>query len=128
MDLTIRTAVMEDAMAIARVGLDSHIEAYRPLLGEDYGAGAGLEATAQYWRKLLSHDSSVEHVELEVLVAEKDGEISAYSGIGASRDPDGAGAGEVFTLYVHHRRGGPALGGGSSPRRRPTSTRWATRR
>jgi ribosomal protein S18 acetylase RimI-like enzyme len=99
--IQVRKAEPEDGEGIARVDLETHLQAYRPLLGEDYGSGATLEATTEYWRKLLSHDPRVERVEFELLVAELDGRISAYSGLGASRDQDAKGAGEVFTLYVH---------------------------
>ena len=97
----IRSATIADAEAIARVDLDAHIEAYRPIFGDEDMASVSMEETAEHWRILLGKQSPIEHEPDEVLVAERDGTIVAYSGIGPSGDADGSGCGEVFTLYVH---------------------------
>jgi ribosomal protein S18 acetylase RimI-like enzyme len=101
MDVTIRAATVDDAEAIARVDLETHITAYRPLLGDDYLANVTPEENEDRWRKLISNHPSIEHPPQEVLIVERDGIIVAYSAIGPSRDDDGVGAGEVYTIYVH---------------------------
>jgi ribosomal protein S18 acetylase RimI-like enzyme len=101
MTLSIRTAMPADAEAIARVDLDAHIQAYRPLFGDDYLADATLETTAERWRRIMNNDLSLGQPPTEVLVVEQDGEVVAYSSFGVSRDEDGANEGEVYTLYVH---------------------------
>jgi GNAT superfamily N-acetyltransferase len=104
MDPIVRRATLEDARAIARVDIDSKIVAYRPIAGEDFLANAVLEERAERWRKVIARDPEIEDCPAEVLVAEVADEVVAYSGIGSSRDEDGAGTGEVFTIYVHPSR------------------------
>ena len=60
----------------------------------------------------MNNDASLGQPPTEVLVAEQDGEIIAYSSLGPSRDEDAPNEGEVYTLYVHPsawrgRVGGP---------------------
>jgi GNAT superfamily N-acetyltransferase len=104
MAFAIREASIDDAEAVARVDVDSHVAAYRPLFGETYLEGGSPERMAERWRLLLAQDPSVaygkEHWFVAVDAQAADGVIG-YIGVGPSRDDDAMGLGEVRALYVH---------------------------
>ena len=101
MALIIRRATIEDAEAIARVDLDSHIAVYRPLRGDAYLADATPESATEHWHRLLSSPASNVEVPREVLVAEDHRGVLGYSALGASRDAGAGAVGEVFSIYLH---------------------------
>ncbi|MGH2447737.1 MAG: GNAT family N-acetyltransferase [Chloroflexota bacterium] len=85
-EAVIRSAVPNDAAAIARVRVETWRDAYRGLLPDEMLDGLSVDDTASTWRRLLEGaDPSV-----LVLVAEVDGEIIGYSNAGPDRTgPDG---------------------------------------
>jgi ribosomal protein S18 acetylase RimI-like enzyme len=90
-----RDAVVDDALAIARVWVAAWQAAYAGLMREDYlGSLDAAAALPGFERALREHRS--------ILVAELDGDIVGFSGYGASRDADAApGIGEVFAINLH---------------------------
>ena len=84
----IRPATPEDAEATARVHVDSWAAAYTL-------AGPSLEQRLEQHRRFPA-----------TFVAEVEGEIVGFVGVGPSRDADAEG--ELYTIYVHpdHWRGG----------------------
>lgn len=104
--LTIREATQKDAKAIGHVQVDSYLDAYKPLLPEEYLANFTYEEQERDWL-----DWGTAHPEDILLVAEDASGIIGYS---LSRDlTDEPGWGEVVALHVsprHKRQGaGKAL-------------------
>ncbi|HLF72032.1 MAG TPA: GNAT family N-acetyltransferase [Dehalococcoidia bacterium] len=101
MAFVIREASVDDAEAVARVDIDSHVAAYRQIFGETYLDGASPERMLRRWRLLLTQDPSVAYGKEHWFVAAADGGVIGYIGVGPSRDDDAMGLGEVRAIYVH---------------------------
>jgi ribosomal protein S18 acetylase RimI-like enzyme len=103
MGSSVRAARLEDAASIARVHVDTWREAYRGVVSDEALAAIDVDARVRMWRDLLGAGRA------RVLVACDDaGGIFGFASCGASRDPDMAGGGELYTLYVSssHRHAG----------------------
>ena len=89
-----RDAVVEDALAIARVWVAAWQAAYAGLMPAEYLAGLDAEAALPGFERGLRADRSV-------LVLELDGAIAGVSRYGASRDADaGPETGEVIAINL----------------------------
>ena len=106
MDVEVRAATVDDAVAIARVHADSWHGAYGDgLLPDRYLARLTVGALVPGWRRRLSSD----HGRADVIVVCRFGEVVGFATFGSCDDPLHAGfAGEIRMLYVHphHARRG----------------------
>jgi GNAT superfamily N-acetyltransferase len=105
----IREAVPQDALAIARVHVNSWRSTYAGLLPQDYLDQIDVEKRAERWEQILSHKKPREGN----VVAEADGRIIGFSSTGPSRSPAWSLQGELYALYLedgHQKKGiGKAL-------------------
>lgn len=97
----IREARLEDAEAIVDVHIRTWQVAYKGLLPDDLLASLDGQRLGriQRWQRSIQAPESPRH---RVLVAESDGRIVGFAGLGPTRDPDAeADTGEVYAIYVH---------------------------
>jgi len=99
----IRPAVVADAAAITEVHLGGWLAAYRGIMPDDLLDNLDFEARRARWHDNLANGS-------RSLVDEHDGVVRGFSGYGPCRDPDKAGAGEVYALYVGQQWWGQEVG------------------
>lgn len=90
-DLTVRAAVPADAEAVARI----YVESWNAGFGDLMGMRELDAERASRWREALA--SPPPH---RWWVAERDGTIVGFAGIGPSRDPLDASLGEFDTIAV----------------------------
>jgi len=98
----IRDGTRDDAAAIARVHVDSWRHAYRGHLPPEMLANLSVERRTQGWRDLLGDAGS------PTLVAELDGQIVGFVGVGPSRDEEGLA--ELYAIYLDPTRLGTGVG------------------
>ena len=107
MSVSIRTAVPDDARAVAEVHVASWRWAYREDLPEDTLARRSVEDRERMWTEWFASNESA----ADLLVAEDDGSVVGFSGFGASRDDDAPeGTGEVRTIYLLEEAAGRGIG------------------
>ncbi len=95
--LQIRPAQVADAEGIASVHVKTWQHAYRGQIPDDYLDGMSIERRTARWRELLADPTAYGRV----LVAELDGRIVGFCGIGRSRDADADDAvGELYAIYI----------------------------
>ncbi len=87
----IRDATPADAEALARVHVATWQAAYAHVFPAEELAAIDIEARVEHWRGILTTSEGT------TLVAERDGEVIGFSGVGPGRD--GAG-GELYAIYV----------------------------
>lgn len=96
---TIRTAKISDAPAIARIHVETWRHAYRDIVPAAHLAGLDIAARTAKWTTSLAETPSntiVAHVTT--------GEVHGWASWGKSRDADLAVSGELYAIYVDHRR------------------------
>ena len=98
----IRDATREDAGGIARVQLESWRKTYRQHLPAEFLAGLSVERRKATWQEWLENPAA------PTLVAEVDGRIIGFVGVGPSRDE--AGHAELYTIYVEPEHIGTGVG------------------
>ncbi|WP_353062752.1 GNAT family N-acetyltransferase [Tunturibacter psychrotolerans] len=89
----IRVATVQDANAIARVHVESWRTTYAGIVPEAYLASLEVEQREGSWREWLGLD-------VDVFVAEVDGEVVGFVGGGAIREPVEGFDGELFAIYL----------------------------
>ena len=89
---TVRAATSADADAIGRVHAGSWRAAYSEVLPE---SAFDVEARRRFWREVF--DEGLPSASA-IFVAEIEGAVAGFAGVGASRDEHGVG--ELFTIYV----------------------------
>jgi L-amino acid N-acyltransferase YncA len=89
----IRVAAVQDAGAIARVHVESWRTTYAGIVPEAYLASLDVGQRAAAWREWLGLD-------VDVFVAEVDGEVVGFVGGGAIREPVEGFDGELFAIYL----------------------------
>lgn len=95
MTLTLRTATVDDAAAIAAIHIRTWQVAYRDLMPASFLAGMALERRTEQWRRSLATGFPA------VLLALAGDTVAGWIAYGPSRDPDKAGqAAEIVALYV----------------------------
>lgn len=107
MSVTIRAATPKDAREIAEVHVASWHWAYRDDLPASALEGRTIEDRERMWTEgFASREPAA-----DVLVAEEDGRIVGFIGLGASRD-DGAtdATGEIRTIYLLEEVAGRGIG------------------
>jgi L-amino acid N-acyltransferase YncA len=89
----IRVATVQDAGAIARVHVESWQTTYAGIVPEDYLANLDVVQREASWREWLTFD-------VDVFVAEVDGEVVGFVGGGAIREPVKGFDAELFAIYL----------------------------
>lgn len=100
--MTVRAATAADADAIGRVHAETWRATYAGVLPE---AAFDVEARQRWWREVFARER---HPASAVFVAELDGAVVGFTGVGASREEPGVG--ELFTIYVDPRHWGTGAG------------------
>lgn len=104
--LLLRQAITSDAEGIARVRVLTWQSTYLGLIPDSFLQNLNIEESTMNWTKRL--ESSDQNA--RTIVAEINGAIVGYIGVGASRDPDGSDAGELYTIYVDPGHQGTGVG------------------
>jgi ribosomal protein S18 acetylase RimI-like enzyme len=99
--VSIRLATPEDAEEIAWLHVHASLTAYRPIFGDGY-SGEDLGERTDYWRRMLLGDLTLAWTppEKTYVAITREERIAGFCAVGASRDDDGDGDGEVFLLYI----------------------------
>ena len=107
--MNIREAVIEDSPGLARVRLEGWESAYRGLMPDAVLDGMDLAKEEMRWRGMLAASTPASRLS----VAEIDGQVAGFCGVGACRDADLGYDGELYAIYVlpamQHRGVGQAL-------------------
>jgi len=91
--MLIRAARPEDAAEIADVHVRSWQAAYEHLLGAERLAGIDVERRRRLWEGALAERTPI-------WVAESEGRVVGFVSIGDSRDAEGGGEGELYSIYA----------------------------
>ena len=102
----VRQARAGDAAGIAAVHVASWQHAYRGLMPAALLDSLSVPVRTQRWAQNLDGTTAG----AATFVAELDGAVIGFASIGASRDEDADGAGELWALYLHHRHWGAGHG------------------
>jgi L-amino acid N-acyltransferase YncA len=89
----IRVATVKDAAAIAHVHVESWRTTYAGIVPEDYLASLDEGAREASWREWLTLD-------VDVFVAEVEGDVVGFVGGGAIREPVEGFDAELFAIYL----------------------------
>lgn len=95
-DLQIRPALASDAEGIAKVHVYTWQSAYQGLIPDSFLQGLSVEQRTASWIKNLETPLPETHT----FVAEINGEIVGFIGVGANIESDISKQGEVFAIYV----------------------------
>ena len=107
MNQAIRAARVEDALAIARVQVDTWRTTYPGIVPDAVLASLSVEQRAAVWAQILASPAT----EQVTYVAEASlGQVVGFANAGPNRDPDPAYAGELRAIYLladhqHHGLG-----------------------
>jgi L-amino acid N-acyltransferase YncA len=95
--MLIREAEITDAVAIARVHVDSWRTTYVGIVPTDYLAGLSYEQRAEEWHRTLSKP-----IELELVYVAEDpaGNVIGFAWGGPERSGHDAYKGELFAIYL----------------------------
>lgn len=103
--MLLRTAVPEDALAVAQVHVRAWQAAYRGLLPAD-----SLERLRPHDRAQRYEFGATDPSKPSTIVAVEGGAIVGFATLGPARDPDAPGCGELFALYVDPHWWGRGIG------------------
>lgn len=95
-DLQIRAACVSDAEGIVKVHVYTWQSAYSGLIPDSFLQGLSVEQRTANWIKNIENPLP----KSQTLVAEIDGEIVGFIGVGADREEYLPNQGEVYALYV----------------------------
>jgi len=102
---TVRSAVADDAEAIAKVQVDTWRSAYQGLVPSQVLDSLSYEQRSQYWGHIISREDR----EGILLVAEDTADgVVGFCACGVNRDQDTEFAAELYAIYVlevHQNRG-----------------------
>ncbi len=101
--VTVRAVTRDDADEIGRVHAETWRAAYTGVLPE---SAFDVDARRGFWREALAREPRSGSA---VFVAEVDGEVVGFAGVGAARD-EPERVGELFTIYVEPRCWGTGAG------------------
>ena len=93
----VRTAVPNDAPAIARVHVSSWRSTYSGLLPEEFLASLSETGYAERWRRLIADGAS------RIYVVEDEGEVVGFASSGRERAGEPGYEGELYAIYVLDR-------------------------
>jgi len=102
-DLCVRDAIVDDADAIAYVHVRTWQTAYRGIVPDAYLDRLNERARSKVWSEMLEegHDA---------LVGVRGERVVGFADWGPSRDGDGAGAAELYAIYVLASEWGTGIG------------------
>jgi GNAT superfamily N-acetyltransferase len=103
--VTVRSATPDDADAIGRIHVETWRSAYAGQLPDEALASLGVEERQRWWRESFGREWPAGSA---VFVAETDGAVVGFAGVGRSRDEDVTG--ELYTIYVDPRHWGTGAG------------------
>ncbi|MDP1719600.1 MAG: GNAT family N-acetyltransferase [Candidatus Nanopelagicaceae bacterium] len=95
-DLQIRAASVSDAKGIAKVHVYTWQSTYLGLIPDSFLQGLNVEKGTANWIKNIESPLP----RSKTLVAEMDGEIVGFIGVGADREEELPNHGEVYAIYV----------------------------
>ena len=101
--VSIRGAVEEDASAIAHVHVQSWLTTYAGIVPESYLASLDEADRALNWKQWLTQD-------VQVYVAEMDGEVVGFAAGGRIREPLQSYEAELFAIYLLRHAQGQGVG------------------
>jgi GNAT superfamily N-acetyltransferase len=104
--MNIRRATAGDAVALAKVHVDSWRSAYRGLVPDSHLDSLDYDRRAQCFRESLAAGAE------EFYIAEDDEGVLGFLSLGACRDPDLAGepVGEIWAIYLVPRQWRKGIG------------------
>ena len=92
----LRQAITSDAAGIAKVRVIAWQSTYSGLIPDSFLDNLSIEQSTVNWTKRLQNSDQ----NANTFVAEIDGVIVGYIGVGVSRDLDASELGELYTIYV----------------------------
>ena len=101
--ISIRAATEHDAAAIAHVHVESWRTTYAGIVPDEYLANLNEAERALLWREWLTRD-------LEVYVADRDGEVAGFISGGRIREPILTYDAELFAIYLLKQAQGQGIG------------------
>ncbi len=104
MDTVVRTAVLDDAGAIARVHLASHLETYLHAVDRAELERYSLDERERIWRASIERQTSI------LRVAERDGVVVGFALAGPGRDEPPVRPLELWSLYLLNAEHGTGAG------------------
>src|SRR5690625_872372 len=108
--MVIRAGLPDDAVAIARVHVDSWRSTYRGLLPDSVLANLSVEQRAATWRQ-AAETALVSEGRSCVLVAEDAGDgIIGFAAAGPEREENTEYGGELYAIYLLERHQGRGVG------------------
>ena len=93
----IRTATLDDAMAIASVRLQSWLETYRGIESDVYLDAMRLSESEERWKIILSHPNTQK---FNAVVTNENEEVVGFVSGGKARDNETKTEGEIYALYL----------------------------
>ena len=105
LDMQLRPAEPDDAIAVARVHVRSWQVAYRTLLPDDY-----LDQLRPEDRAHKYDFSGLDPLKPRTIVAAEDGVILGFATTAPSREPTQPDYGELYALYVDPEKWGQGIG------------------
>ena len=103
-ELTIRTATLEDVAAIATVHIASWRGAYVGLISDSYLDSLDHEQRTAQWREQLTAPGT------RTWVAEREGRVQGFVSVGPSRDEDAPlAAQEIYAIYLEPNAWGSGI-------------------
>ena len=103
--VSIRAAVLEDAVAIAHVHVESWRTTYEGIVPDEYLAGLDETLRVKLWKEWLSSGAVV-------LVAERKGEVVGFVHAGKIREAVETADAEIYSLYLLRDAQGRGIGRG----------------
>jgi GNAT superfamily N-acetyltransferase len=91
---TVRRATADDARAIAEVHVETWRAAYGHIFPREVLDGLSVDERERLWR------TSAQERDVAVFVAEREDETVGFASVGAARDEDAEGVGELYAIYV----------------------------
>lgn len=104
--VTVRSARLEDAIALARVHVDTWRSTYRGIVPDPYLDALRYEQRAERWTQILS--SPINGV--ANFVVELQGDVVGFASGGPSRGEDAPTDGELWAVYLLKEHQGKGIG------------------
>jgi len=103
----VRVATAADALAIARVNVETWRSAYRGIVAAEHLAALSVDRAADRWRECFEDEPEQRPL---ILVADDMGDVVGFVCGGETRQPTYPFDAEMYALYVEPRRQGEGLG------------------
>ncbi len=100
---SIRIAEVRDAAAIAHVHVESWLTTYEGIVPKKYLASLNEAERVPTWQEWLARD-------IDVFIAEVEGEVVGFAGGGAIREPLEAYDAELYAIYLLEKVQGRGVG------------------